>query len=259
MCTRACFLTGVAALSLAPAVASAKVHSPKFLELAIPGMRRIDDSTWVGQLSPHVWIHTTTHNLDGEGYYPANGVIVENERDSLMIDTGWETPQTETLLKFWRDVRKRPISSAFVTHFHADRLAGVDVLASHGIVSRALPETVELAAAHHFPVPQPYEALERHAKPLHGAVAFYPGAGHTKDNVVVYVPQDRVLFGGCLIKAVTAGDLGNLADAVVADYAATVANVREHYGAARYVVPGHGTIQGDSIGHTLAMAKAAAK
>ncbi len=259
MCTRAGFLTGVAVLAVAPAAVAAKTHSPQFLELAIPGMRQIDDSTWVGQLSPHVWIHTTTHDLDGAGYYPANGIIVENARDSLMIDTGWEPPQTESLLKFWRDVRRKPLSSAFVTHFHADRLAGVDVLASHGIVSHALPETVELAAAHHFPVPKPYPGLETQAKALPGAVAFFPGAGHTKDNVVVYVPGDRVLFGGCLIKAVTAADLGNLADAVVADYARSVENVRNRYGSARYVIPGHGTLRGDSIGHTIAMARAGAK
>jgi metallo-beta-lactamase class B len=34
--------------------------------------------------------------------------------------------------------------------------------------------------------------------------AYYPGAGHTRDNIVVWVPQDKVLFGGCLIKSLEA-------------------------------------------------------
>jgi hypothetical protein len=29
---------------------------------------------------------------------------------------------------------------------------------------------------------------------------FFPGAAHSADNVVVYFPKKRLLFGGCMIK-----------------------------------------------------------
>ncbi len=253
MCTRACFLTGVAAVAAAPLNALAKSEAPQYLELAVPGMRQIAESAWVAQISPHVWAHTTTSIVDG-GYYPANGIVVEDGDSALLVDTGWHPDQTDALLRFWHDVRKLPVKSAFVTHFHGDRLGGVDVLKSHAIAALASPVTVRLAISHHEPVPQPLAGLETEQKSLGRAVAYFPGAGHTPDNTVVFVPSDNVLFGGCLIKAVTAPNLGYMGDAVVADWPATMRNVREKYRNAT-VVPGHGTLHGDSIAHTLHMAE----
>jgi hypothetical protein len=44
-----------------------------------------------------------------------------------------------------------------------------------------------------------------------------PGAGQTRDNVVAWSPEQRVLFGGCLLKPTSSGGLGNTADSVLAD------------------------------------------
>ncbi len=44
-------------------------------------------------------------------------------------------------------------------------------------------------------------------------MVFFPGAGHTADNVVAYVPARHLLFGVCLIKEAAAKGLGNIADA----------------------------------------------
>ncbi len=65
------------------------------------------------------------------------------------------------------------------------------------------------------------------------------GAGHTDDNIVVYLPDERVLFGGCLVKSLGAGR-GNLNDADTLAWAGTVRKVRDRYADARIVVPGHG-------------------
>ncbi len=259
MCTRACFLAGISAVAAAPLTALAKSEAPQYLELAVPGMRQIGESTWVAQISPHVWVHTTTSILQGEtGYYPANGVVVENDGSALLIDTGWHPSQTETLLRFWRDIRRVPVKGAFVTHFHNDRLGGVDLLKSHGVAALASPATVELASSHHEPLPKPLEGLEQEPKSLGAASAYFPGAGHTRDNTVVFVPSDNVLFGGCLIKSVTAPDLGYLADAVIPSWPATMRNVQKRYHNAATVIPGHGTIKGDSIAYTIRLADAAA-
>lgn len=83
-----------------------------------------------------------------------------------------------------------------------------------------------------------------------GFEAFYPGPGHTSDNIVLKFR--RALFAGCLIKALDAPDLGFIGDADVASWPASVRRV-----AARYpkvtVIPGHGQIdlEGASYQHTL--------
>jgi hypothetical protein len=42
--------------------------------------------------------------------------------------------------------------------------------------------------------------------------AYYPGEGHSKDNITVWLPQSKILFRGCFVKALGAKDLGNLSD-----------------------------------------------
>src|SRR5690606_17747817 len=81
--------------------------------------------------------------------------------------------------------------------------------------------------------------------------AFYPGAGHTADNSVVFVAGERLLFGGCLIRAAATSDLGNVADADVSAGPKTVQRLIERYGGAQVVIPGHGAV-GDAslLSHT---------
>src|SRR6185295_3616589 len=73
------------------------------------------------------------------------------------------------------------------------------------------------------------------------AEVFYPGPAHTRDNIVVWLPDSRVLFGGCAVRAATSG-LGNVADADLTAYPASIRRVLERYPAAEVVVPGHGDV-----------------
>src|SRR5579859_2332968 len=86
MCTRCSFIgsgaAAVAAAFLTPASALARTGDPQSLELGIPNMTRYNDTIWLGQLTPNVWLHTTTFDISttfGESksdWYPANGAIV---------------------------------------------------------------------------------------------------------------------------------------------------------------------------------------
>ena len=69
---------------------------------------------------------------------------------------------------------------------------------------------------------------------------FYPGPGHSVDNVVVYFKKRRILFGGCLVKPLSSRNLGNLADANVDEWPASIKRVQEKYPQCRIVIPGHG-------------------
>jgi metallo-beta-lactamase class B len=76
-------------------------------------------------------------------------------------------------------------------------------------------------------------------------VSFF-GEGHTKDNVVGYFPDDKAVFGGCLIKEVGSGK-GNLEDANVAEWSQTVSKVKQFYPEAKIVIPGHGETGGTEL------------
>ena len=68
---------------------------------------------------------------------------------------------------------------------------------------------------------------------------YYPGEGHTKDNIVVWFPDEKVLFGGCLVKSLEATDLGNTKDANLIQWPISIKNVIDHFPTIKYVVPGH--------------------
>jgi glyoxylase-like metal-dependent hydrolase (beta-lactamase superfamily II) len=69
----------------------------------------------------------------------------------------------------------------------------------------------------------------------------FPGPSHTRDNVVVYFKNRGILYGGCMIKARNARNLGFLGDADVAAWPKSARKVLKRYPDARIVVPGHGT------------------
>jgi metallo-beta-lactamase class B len=69
---------------------------------------------------------------------------------------------------------------------------------------------------------------------------FYPGPSHTIDNVVVYFPKRKILFGGCMIKSLDSKDAGYTADADMKQWPRSVEKLLSMYKDAKIVVPGHG-------------------
>jgi metallo-beta-lactamase class B len=256
MCTRCAFVGGLVGLMAAPALAAGRAGDPRALEIAMPDMRRVSDTLWIGRLTTHVWIHTTTHVIPDVGFYPANGAIVVDGDQALLIDTGWSDADAEAILAEWRRMRMPPIANALATHFHSDRVGGIGALARHGIPTYGNPVTIGLALDCGFRAPRPLHEVEKHPHRLGSVEVFFPGEGHTIDNIVTWIPDDRVLFGGCLLKATTAPDLGNVADANLGAYPATIRRVAQAY-APHHVIPGHGTLAGDAVAHTAALAEAA--
>lgn len=225
---------------------------PTMLELGTQPMARIGESVWAAQIAPRLWLHTTTAVIAGGAVFPANGLILEGERGSILIDTGYLPEQAELLLEWSKTALIAPIARAVATHFHNDRTGGIDGLKARGVPTFASPLTCRLAAEHGLPVPQPIEgfgsAPYRFAEDCE---LFFPGAGHTRDNIVAWFAEQRVLFGGCLLKSTTSGGLGNIADSVTADWPASIGTMQRRYPRRALTIPGHGTIAGDPAAWTL--------
>ena len=126
-----------------------------------------------------------------------------------------------------------------------------------GIPVLAHPYTVGLAMAYGEPVPQPLRGLEKDAVDFGAFELFYPGPGHSRDNITVWHKQSRSLFGGCLLRATIDTQIGSRADADMGQYQATLARLAERYPERRVTVPGHGAIGGDAIAWTRQRVEAA--
>jgi glyoxylase-like metal-dependent hydrolase (beta-lactamase superfamily II) len=206
-------------------------------------------------LAPEVWLHTSWRPLPGGDRLPSNGLIVRDGGRVFLVDTAWGVPLTERLLA-WIDRELRlPVGGAVITHFHDDRMGGTPVLAARGIPFVGLALTRTLGATAGVPVPAALPGLDTGAPVGVGPLeVFYPGPGHTRDNLVVWVAKARVLFGGCAVRPLSTSSLGNRADADVAAWPAAIRSMQARYGAAAIVVPSHGD-PGDAglLAHTLAL------
>lgn len=206
------------------------------------------------ELAPGVWLHTTVREFPA-GSVPSNGLVVADGDSLLLVDSAWGDRETEVLVERIERELRRPIRLMLVTHHHEDRLSGTRYLHARGIpvVAHALTRSLVTKDV------RPPAALSALASvgdvvPVGPVEVFYPGPGHTLDNVVVWIPSAGVLFGGCLIRPLGSSSLGNVADADLDGWPEAVARTRERYANARVVVSGHGPPAGRAaLEHTAVL------
>jgi len=211
--------------------ASAAPPVPTGEEALAPGVR-------VRPLRDGFWLHVTARASDG---IESNGLFAPLAGGGvLLVDTAWDDAQTAKLLDFAAR-RLGGVRDAVVTHAHADRMGGVGALRQRGVRPLGLDLTAEKARAEGSPIPDvALRARERVLSDPRGFEVFYPGPGHTLDNVAVAFPAARLLAGGCLVKSAASGE-GYVGEAFPPDWPAAIAALRERYPGYSLVVPGHGS------------------
>jgi glyoxylase-like metal-dependent hydrolase (beta-lactamase superfamily II) len=84
---------------------------------------------------------------------------------------------------------------------------------------------------------------------------FYPGPGHTQDNIVIWLAKTQTLFGGCFVKSLGSKTLGNTDDASIEDWPQSIKKVQDKYPYIKTIVPGHGKVGGKRLlNHTEQLA-----
>ncbi|GJL91117.1 subclass B1 metallo-beta-lactamase [Hyphococcus sp.] len=213
-----------------------------------------------------VWIHKSYKDVPPWGPVLSQGLVVRTEGGVVLVDTAWTDEETETLLSLIeRDLGETP-DIAIITHAHEDKMGGMKALQEHGIGGRAHPLTNEDATARGLRKTM-FSILDGRDREMllgaqdeQGVTVFYPGPGHTRDNIVVYYAPAKVLFGGCLIRPGGTDNLGNTADADIGHWAKAVRNVAAAFPDAEIVIPSHGPMGGrELLDHTIALAEAAAQ
>jgi metallo-beta-lactamase class B len=250
------FVAAAASLAAVPAYA-ARDGIPDFLELPVATMERIDPTVWVAKLAPAIWITCFTFDTPELGSVPCNGLIIGSGAGATIVDTGNTWQQGNVLLNAARRLTGEPVKQAIVTHFHNDRAGGLSAMVTAGIAVLAHPFTVGLAMTYGERVPQPVRGLEKDAVDFGAFELFYPGPGHTRDNIILWHKEARCLFGGCLLRATTDQQIGNRGDADMGNYLSTIDRLAKRYPGRRIIVPGHGAIAGDAVEWTRKRVEAA--
>ncbi len=207
------------------------------------------DHLIIQQLSGHIYQHISFLNTTDFGKVSCNGMVVVDQNEAVVFDTPAGDTSSAELIDFLTIRNHYKIKAIIPTHFHEDCVAGLEKFNENNIPSYASNKTIALLK----------NKGRLFSKPLHGFddslvlnvadkkvyIAFF-GEGHTKDNIVGYFPEDKAVFGGCLIKEVGAGK-GNLADANVVAWPGTVSKLKQTYPGAMIVIPGHGKNGGTEL------------
>lgn len=210
---------------------------------------------YIRPLRPGIWLQTSSYVTPGGDTTTSNGLIVRAGDALVLIDTAWGELNTIALLSAIESEIGLPVTRAVVTHAHYDRAGGVDVLESQGVEVLALPLTARILAHRGGPVPdQRLAGLDGPgaAIRLGSLELFYPGPGHSWDNLMVWLPRQRILFAGCAVRALNASGLGNTAHADLLSWQRAIQRAQARYPRVELVVPGHGAPGGpELLRHTL--------
>lgn len=197
----------------------------------------------LSKIADNVWVHTTNYKLPGQSPIPVNGLVVVDGEEVTLVDGAWGELATLSLIESVKAETGKPVTKMIVTHHHADRTAGVDAAEYAGVQIFTHPDTPTLAAKAGWPAPNTSVASLKEPKSrtkVGNIEVAYPGPGHAEDNLVVYVPSAKVLYGGCAVRGAESKTLGNVADANMMAWPESLQWTKAVYKDATIVVPGHG-------------------
>ena len=235
----------------------------------------IDKELRISQIQKDVYVATDLK------FYNSNVLVVRMKDGTVVLASSpYENMGTRRLMKWINENLEPKKVVAVNTHFHADGTAGNQVFHENGVETWASEMTAELHMTEgkkilplmirgHKPEIQKrildtkYERAKNLFAAKEGKVfdfsgekveVYYPGKAHSPDNVVVYVPSKKTMFGGCMVKP---KKLGWLKHASVSAWEQSAKNLLKFD--VDYVVPGHGKWGDKSLlEKTVAVAKKAA-
>lgn len=199
------------------------------------------------KLTEHIYLHESYLVTDEFGNVPCNGIIYSHGSESAVFDTPIDDVAANELIQWIENDLSNEIVMVVPLHYHNDNLGGLHAFHEHEIPSLAYHKTICLAKEYGMPLPQLSFDPKIELK-VDGVTLFveFLGEGHTADNVVVYFPWEKLLFGGCLVKGM-GWNRGNLAEANVDAWAETVRKVKATFPETEIVVPGHGNVGGNEL------------
>jgi metallo-beta-lactamase class B len=208
----------------------------------------VDEDIQLQRLEDSIYVHITWHEAAPYGRFSSNGLIFIKDGQALMVDTPANNEKTEILTTFLRDSLSVNVTTFIAGHFHFDCIGGLDYLHSQGVKSIACSLTSDQCKELGLSVPmRSFNKVLRFNFNGERIICRFFGGGHSFDNITVWLPEHKMLFGGCLIKSSNSKGLGNLSDAVVPEWDRTIEKIVKKYPDIKTLIPGHGSTGGSEL------------
>jgi metallo-beta-lactamase class B len=189
---------------------------------------------------------------EDSSYSQENSVVYVGSRGVTVVGATWTPETARALHAAIKSVTGKPVIEVVNTNYHPDRAggnaywkrAGARIVSTKrtfeemqrgwtGVMKwtrEAFPEFPDL------PLVLPTKTFGGDFALQGGRLrGIYVGPSHTADGIFVYFPEERILYGGCILKE----QLGNLAFADVEEYPKTLRKLRARGLKIRTIVAGH--------------------
>ncbi len=215
-----------------------------------------EEKLLIKPLTDSIYIYTT-YNIYENTKLPANGMYIVTDKGVVLFDTPWDTTQFQPLLDSIQLKHHQPVLLCIATHWHSDKTAGLEYYRQLGIKTYTTAFTDELSKLNNMKRAE--FIMTKDTVFTVGNFQFetyYPGQGHTADNIVIWLNNEKILYAGCLIKGAKSKNLGYLGDANVKDYYQTLKNVAAKYPERNITVLTHSHWdKNKSLKHSIKLAK----
>jgi metallo-beta-lactamase class B len=184
-------------------------------------------------------IYLAKSSFSGDGNLNCNHLIIIDSTEIVLVNTPVNDSLTSVILDCIEKRFKKPVKKVIVSHFHDDSAGGLMETARCGIVSYGLNKTDELLKPSGMKIDMVFSDSMDIPLQTKKVKLIYFGGGHSIDNILVWLPEEKILYGGCLLKSLSANNIGNIKDADINSWVNTVKKVQHRCCNAKIIIPGH--------------------
>lgn len=210
----------------------------------------------ITHLSRNFYVYKT-YSLYQNNYISANAMYLITDKGAILFDTPWDKSQYKALMDSIEKKHHKKAIMVIATHSHEDRAGGFGFFNKINIPTYSTELTDQILKKDHKP--RAARTIKNNTTFAIGRYKFqtcYAGPGHTKDNIVIWFPKERILYGGCLIKSTEAKELGYTGEANLREWPKTLNKLKQRYPSPSYIITGHDNWRDiKSIDHTLKLLK----
>ncbi|MDD8018051.1 MAG: BlaB/IND/MUS family subclass B1 metallo-beta-lactamase, partial [Bacteroidota bacterium] len=183
----------------------------------------------ISHLTGNFYVYTTYKEYEG-ALIPSNSMYVVTDKGVVLFDTPWDSTQFQPLLDSIQQRYNKKVVLLIATHFHDDRTAGLNFFNQKGIATYTSKQTFDLCKMHNKNHSKYYFTKDTtFIIGNHTFQTYYPGEGHTADNIVIWCDAEKILYGGCLVKSTENFSLGNIEDANLSRWPASIKNIMTRF------------------------------
>lgn len=195
------------------------------------------------KVSNNTYVHSCNNN---------NGVVYIVNNEAIIVSTPDSETETQNLIDWVREKHQAKIIAYVIDRWHPDAIGGLDVVHKNGLKSYSCSRTKNIAVKKGLPIPQvTFDSTLTLLLGSKKVICHYLGEAHTSDGIVVWIKNEKVLFGGNGIRNFN-GWIGNIWDSNLRAWSSTARNIKRMYSKAKVVVPGHGKYGGiELIDYTI--------